>query len=309
MKVTVFGAGAVGGHLAVRLGDRTGHELSVVAIGAHLTAIQQGGLTLTWRDGHVQTVRPHATGDAATLPVQDVVIVTLKAPALASAALDIARLIGPDTITGFVLNGIPWWYDPALARLDVGGALHRFFPPDRRVGMIAYSANEVVAPGRIATHSSGRDAFLVGATGAGSRGAAAAMTDLLDEIRPAIWRKLMLNAAFSGVATAAELRVGEACADPLLAARIHALADEIRVIAAAHGIAIGPISESEWQAISRSTHRPSLLQDLLLGRPMELDALFGAPLDIADRYGIDAPALRSVTAEIAARFDTLTHVA
>jgi 2-dehydropantoate 2-reductase len=310
MRITIFGAGAVGGHLAARMGETTGHDLSVVARGDNLAAIRSDGLTLTWRDGRVQTAHPRATGDVADLPEQDVVIVTLKAPALAGAAASIARLVGPATIVAFVLNGLPWWYDEALVRLDPDGKLRRAIPPDRCVGITTYSANEVVAPGRVTTHSSGRDAFLVGATGASSEHAARRVAALLaeagidapfvEDLRPVLWRKLMMNASFAGVATIARLRVGDACADPELARLIRATAADIAAIAAGLGTAIDPISDDEWQAISKSTHRPSLLQDQLSGRPMEIDALFLAPLDLGCGASVETPTLRMVAAILAA---------
>lgn len=311
MKVTIFGVGAIGGHLAARLGDRTGHDLSVVARGETLAAIMRDGVSLTWRDGTVQQARPRGVGDADQLPVQDVVIVALKAPALPAAATDIGALIGPDTFVAFVLNGIPWWYDARISRLDPTGSLLHTIPLDRCVAVVAYSANEVLKPGQVATHTSSGDRYLVGRCSDEGLRAAQAVSALLNEaeidaplcmdIKPIIWRKLMMNTAFSGVSALARQRVGDACQDPELARLIRAVAQDVHRVASALSINIDPISDVEWEAISRSTHRSSLLQDLELDRATEIDAMFQAPLDLAEQYNLEVPALRIVTALLAVR--------
>ena len=114
MKVCVYGAGAIGGHIAARLA-KGGAEVSLVARGPHLAAIQAKGLTVHARDGVLHS-RPRASADPAELGPQDAVIVTTKAPALPSVAAGIAPLLGPDTPVAFVMNGIPWWYNDATAR-------------------------------------------------------------------------------------------------------------------------------------------------------------------------------------------------
>jgi len=108
MKVCVFGAGAVGGHFAARL-HRGGAQASVVARGPHLEAIRAQGLLVQAADGEMRARIP-ATSEPAELGPQDVVLVTLKAPALPALAAGIAPLLGPRTCVVFAMNGIPWWY-------------------------------------------------------------------------------------------------------------------------------------------------------------------------------------------------------
>src|SRR5262249_20426656 len=146
MKICVFGAGAVGGHIAARLAAK-GHDVSVVARGAHLAAIEKNGLKLHHGDELIQgEVR------AKKLGKQDVVIVALKANLLDTFAESVAPLLGPDTTVVFAQNGIPWWYGmgakaPDLSMLDPGRKLAKAIEPKRILGAVIYSANEVIEPG------------------------------------------------------------------------------------------------------------------------------------------------------------------
>src|SRR5688572_12632231 len=144
MKICVFGAGAVGGHIAARLADAA--DVSVVARGQHLEAIKRGGLRLVLGDKTILG-KVKASERAADLGPQDFVLVTLKANALGVFADAAAPLLGRDTAVVFVQNGIPWWYARENERLDPGGKLARAIAPERILGGVAYSANDVVEPG------------------------------------------------------------------------------------------------------------------------------------------------------------------
>ncbi|HET6306207.1 MAG TPA: 2-dehydropantoate 2-reductase N-terminal domain-containing protein, partial [Rhodopila sp.] len=146
MKICVYGAGAIGGHLAARL-HKAGAEVSIVARGPHLAAIQAGGLTVHAIDGtHHAPVR--AAADPAELGPQDAVFVTVKAPALPAVAAAIPPLLGEETPVAFVMNGIPWWYfdhlpgphqGQSLPRIDPGDILRRTLGPGRAIGGVVYS--------------------------------------------------------------------------------------------------------------------------------------------------------------------------
>jgi 2-dehydropantoate 2-reductase len=154
MRICVFGAGSVGGYLAGYL-SRGGAEVSAVARGAHLAAIRANGLTVETPD-ETLTVRIAASDNPADLGPQDLVLVTVKAPALPDVAATIAPLLGPDTSVAFVMNGIPWWYFHAH-----GGALDgRQLPlarsqrrvvarvgPERAIGAVFWPACSVPSPG------------------------------------------------------------------------------------------------------------------------------------------------------------------
>ena len=169
MKTTIFGAGAVGGHLAARLGA-AGAEVSAVCRGAQLAAIEARGITLHIKDERYHA-RIRATDRPETLGPQDLVIVTAKSSTLPEMASSIATLIGPDTTVVFAMNGIPWWYlyraegkapPPDLSRLDPDGALAREIGHERVIGCMINSANEVVEPGVIRNSMGTRNTFTLG---------------------------------------------------------------------------------------------------------------------------------------------------
>ena len=156
MRVCVYGAGAIGGHLAVRLA-RGGAEVSVLARGPHLAAIQHDGLTVHTSEGQLHA-RVQASDDPKALGPQDAVLVTVKAPALPAVAAGIGPLLKPDTPVAFVMNGIPWFYfhgiggaleGRRLPKIDPGDALWRAVGPERAIAGVVYAASAVIAPGVI----------------------------------------------------------------------------------------------------------------------------------------------------------------
>jgi 2-dehydropantoate 2-reductase len=174
MKIVIFGAGAVGGHVAARLGAAAaaaGLEVTAVARGAQLTAIIERGLTL-WIGEERYSARLHATDRPETLGIQDVVFVSLKSSVLPAAAPAMRPLIGPDTSVVFAMNGIPWWYlyrcpdngvpRPDLSRLNPGGGLARSVGLERVIGCTINSANEVAEPGVIRNSPGTLNRFTLG---------------------------------------------------------------------------------------------------------------------------------------------------
>ena len=216
MKICVYGAGAIGGHLAVRLAE-AGHEVSVIARGPHLAAIREAGLSLH-SGGKTVTVHPQATDDPSDLPTQDIVLVTVKTPALMGIADGIAALCGPETAVVFCINGLPWWY---LASLDVPqdswspaiaamiGALKDKVGISRTIGAIAFSANHVEAPGLIMNSSPTVNRFVFGEADERVRPLCAALVEALssdalnavhsETFEREIWKKLSLNCVTGGI--------------------------------------------------------------------------------------------------------------
>ena len=311
MKVCVFGAGAIGGHLAARLA-RGGAEVSVVARGAHLAAMQAKGLTVHAHDGtHVVPVR--ASADPAELGPQDAVVVTVKAPALPAVAATIGPLLGPDTPVAFVMNGIPWWYFLAgdvpmaglrLPEVDPDGVLERSIGIQRTIGGVVYSATEVIAPGVVRSEH-GNIRVILGEPDGSVSDRARALSALLEaggmpcpvtpDIRAAVWSKLLGNLSSGPICSLTRLGVRDSLADPALRAMARTVAEEGRAIAASLGISIADDVIDRVSA-SNMLHKPSILQDLELGRPMEIDALFGVPLKLAALTGARAPNLSLLVA-------------
>ena len=331
MRICVFGAGAVGGHLAAKLAV-AGHEVSVVARGANLAAIKAKGVAL--REGaraDARTIegRVRASDRPSDLGAQDVVFVTTKATALAAVAGAAAPLIGPesDSSTAFVFvqNGIPWWYaqglssarprPPDLARLDPGSALARAIAPERVIGAVVYSSNVLAEPGVVVNHTEGRNMLVVGETDDRPSERIAALRALLcaaqlhspaaGDIRQSVWDKLLIN-----FGSCLCVPIGEPISammnDPALRAVRDRLLDEGRAIAHAHGISLGgaPRRPGGAPTAGATGHKPSMLQDYELGRPMEVDAILAVPCAFARAAGVAAPtleALSAITGRLAAR--------
>jgi len=323
-RIGIFGAGAVGGHLAAKLAA-AGHELSAVARGPNLAALQSGGIAL--REGErTYKGRVRASDNAADLDAQDVVFVTTKATALAAFASAAVALCHADTVCVFVQNGIPWWYaqglkpdrpkPPDLARLDPGGALARAIAPERVIGAVVYSSNDLVAPGSVLNHSAGRNMLVIGRPDDLDTPRVAALRALLaaadlyspavPDIRAAVWDKLLLN--FGSTLC---VPIGEPLSALVEDARLRAARERLfaegRAIAHAHGVRIedAPRRPGGGQQSSGAlAHKPSMLQDYELGRPMEVEAMLAMPCAFARAAGVEAPALAqlaALTARLAAR--------
>src|SRR5260221_2436818 len=311
MKICIYGAGAVGGHLAVRLA-RAGHEVSVVARGAHLAAMRANGLTLHLGDERL--VAPvKASDDPRELGVQDAVITTVKAAGLGAVADKIPALLGPDTPVVFALNGIPWWYfhgaaprpkRPDLGFLDPGGALARQVGLARVIGCVIYSANEVLEPGVVKSNSA-NNSFVLGEPDGSvtprvtklSEAIKAAGPDapIQKDIRHELWSKLLNNAAQAPICCLLE-RDLSVIAKPELLALAKNLMLEAIAAARADGIELGDDVEKRFGFVkSGSTHKPSMLQDLELGRAMEIDAILVAVQRFAHAAGVPTPHLDVVT--------------
>jgi 2-dehydropantoate 2-reductase len=303
MRICVFGAGAVGGHFAVRLA-RAGHDVSIVARGEHLEAARANGLVLLAGEERILAA-VRAAPEAAHLGEQDTVLVTLKSTSLAGLPRAIAPLLGPATTVVFAQNGIPWWYGldasagpaptPDLAWMDPGGDLLALRP--RVLGGVIYSANEVVSPGVIRNNSAIQNRLILGelddaatprlvalraalqAAGLGSPDAPA--------IRASVWSKLVMNMSSSLLAAVTGTPTGELRADPAFETMFQRLHAEACAIAAAHIADFEPPPPMK----ARAGHTPSILQDYERGRPMEIDGLVTAPLEFARAAGVLTPRL------------------
>ena len=317
MKVCVFGAGAIGGHVAGRLA-KGGAETSVVVRGANLTAIRDRGLRVLAPDGEI-ACRPAATDDPATLGPQDAVVVAVKAPALPSVAAAIRPLLGPGTAVAFVMNGIPWWYyhahggpldGSAIPRLDQDGALARTVGFGRAIGGVVYSACTVTEPGVVHVEHD-RNRIVLGEPDGSLSARVEALAaplraggltiDVSPRIRDVVWAKLLLNLGMGplGVLT------GSAPRDFYLEAACrlatHTVLDEAAALARAVGCTVSPDAAGQVRNGSKSGHKTSILQDLELGRPMEIDALYTVPLEMARAAGVDTPMLDLLAALVRAR--------
>lgn len=312
MRICIYGAGAVGGHFAARLGA-AGHDVSVVARGAQLEALRARGVTLLAGEERI-SARVRASDRPSDLGAQDWVLVTLKATALGALGEGLEPLLGRDTGVVFCQNGIPWWYaqglspsrprPPDLSRLDPGGVVARAAAPGRVVGGVIYSANEVLEPGVIRNNTAGSNTLTVGEPDDRASSRVAALRAALEaagigsppaaDIRKAVWSKLTLNLGSSILCLLAGATVAELMADPALAAVRVRLSAEGRAIAAAHGVALDAAVRPGPALAAPASHKPSMLQDYERGRPMEIEAQVLAPLAFARAAALAVPTLEAL---------------
>lgn len=311
MRICIFGAGATGGHVAVKLA-LAGHDVSVVARGAHLAAMRGNGLTLVSGDRRL-AARVNATDDPAALGAQDLIVVTTKATALLAVAEAIAPLIGPATVALYPQNGIPWWYPlgqpgaglPDLPLFRLAPALLRHMPPGRVLGGSIYSANQVIEPGVI-RNPSVKDNRVVFAEVAGPPGLAAPFRAAFEaagigsadpgDARRCIWRKLMGNMSGSALALVTGTRSIDTRQDPALLPIYIRLIEEGLAIAAAHGHDLRAEIDPRDARLPPPDHKPSLLQDYEARRPMEIGEILLSPLAFARSAGLATPTLDAVAA-------------
>jgi 2-dehydropantoate 2-reductase len=317
MKVCIVGAGAIGGILAARLA-RAGHDVSAIARGAHLQAIQAHGLTLK-SAGEKFTADIRAAADPADLAPQDYVILTLKAPALPGIAASLTPLLGPDTVIVTAMNGVPWWFCHALTgplagrslpSTDPNGVLGETLTRERLLGCVVHAGASVPEPG-VVNHAAG-NLFIVGDASRRLTAPAAELAEALadtgldgrstDDIHGEIWMKLIGN-----------MGMGPICA--LTGATLVGLARDadVRPIAAAMmqeasdvGDALGlPMDMSVEARIELGAElgefKPSILQDLERGRPLEIDAMVTVVSEMGEIAGIPTPTVDTVLALLRGR--------
>jgi 2-dehydropantoate 2-reductase len=312
----VVGAGATGGHIAVKLA-LAGLQVSVLARGLLLKAVLEDGLSLE-QDGHILRTPVRASDSAHELGTQDIVFIATKSTALRTMAAGLAPLIGARTQVVFLQNGMPWWYPvglpsthrapPELPVFELAPGFLALMRSDQIVGGVVYTANEVLEPGCIRNNSPRKNAIEVGAiSGAESVGvewvrrvliAAGIQSPPVADIRASMWAKLAGNASASSLCVV----TGNPAAivtDPDIRQTFVRLVDECLQIAAAHGYMVGPLDMQHWTR-HRAQHRPSMLQDFDAGRPLELREMVLAPVAFARAAGLRTPTLDAVAA-IAAR--------
>lgn len=310
MKVCIVGAGAVGGLIAARLGSRispTEIDLSVIARGAPLDALRREGLRLQLDPHGELRVAVRAAGDPRELGPQDLVIVAVKAPALAAVAPLVADLLSSRTAVLVAMNGVPWWFfDHAsgpcaglrLASVDPGNVVRRAIPTPHVVGCVVHASSSTTAPGVVRP---GRgDGLIVGepAGGASRRveeiaallGRAGFSVTVSPHIQRDIWFKLWGNMTMNPVSALTQATCDCILDDPLVRSFCSAVMREAQAIGARFGCAIDQAPD-ERHAVTRrlGAFKTSMLQDLQASRPLEIDALVGAVHEIGAHLGIPTP--------------------
>ena len=289
MRICVFGAGAIGGYMGVKLAE-AGADVSLVARGPHLAAMKSNGLRLIEETSET-TVSPIASDDPEELGVQDYIIVTLKAHSVPGVVSKMAPLIGPNTTVVSGVNGVPWWYfhgvggvleGTRLASVDPGDAQWNGFGPDKVLGCVVYPAAEVVKPGVI-KHIEGNRFSLGEPDGSKSDRAVALSKALMSaglkapvrpKLRDEIWVKLWGNLSFNPISALTHATLDVLCTDPGTREVARGMMVEAQEIAEKLGVKF-PIDVQRRidGGAAVGAHRTSMWQDLDQGRPMEIDAL------------------------------------
>jgi 2-dehydropantoate 2-reductase len=311
MRIAVVGAGAIGTWLGAAL-SRAGHEVTLIARGAHLAAILEHGVEVTGAEEYV--AHPRATADAGEVGPVDAVILAVKAHDQAAAGPAVSALLGQQTVVVGAQNGIPWWYfhglpgpfeDRRIEAVDPGGAVSAAIAPERAVGLVVYLGADVPQPGTV--HTRPEAGLVVGSPAAAGTSRAQGVADVFEsagfpvrrspDIRTEIWTKLMGNVSFNLISLLTRATLGQICRHPGSRATVSLIMAEAVEIARAVG-ANPTISIEERLKITErlGEHKPSTLQDLEAGKRLELDAIAGAVVELADLTGRPAPTLRAVYA-------------
>jgi 2-dehydropantoate 2-reductase len=305
MTVAIVGAGAIGGLLGAHL-TRAGDDVVLIARGPHLAAMRSRGVTVRGRTEEF-TEHPTATDDMEAVAEADVVFITLKAHSIPAAAPRIGRALRPEATVVGAMNGIPWWYFPDrhLESVDPGGVVARSIPLRQVVGCVVYPAATVVEPGVIA-HEEG-DRFSLGEPD-GSKServqriasmvaAAGFKAPVQARLRGEIWLKLLGNATLNPVSAVTGATMAEMFRTEGSRAIIRTLMEEVAAVAKALDVAIPLDIEKRMEgSASVGEHKTSMLQDMEARKPLELDALLGAVIEIAAWKQVDVPSLRALYA-------------
>jgi len=318
MKVCIFGAGAIGGYVAAKLAQ-TDVDVSVVARGPHLAAMQEKGLTLQEDGQDPINVPIRASDNAADLGPQDYVFITLKAHSIPAVVDSIQPLIGAETTIVSGVNGVPWWYfhklggpfeGTRLSSVDPGDAQWNGFGPDRVLGCVVYPAAEVIAPGSI-KHVEGNRFSLGEPDGtksdrASNLSAALSTAGLRAPVRPRIrdeiWLKLWGNLSFNPISALTHSTLDVLCTDEGSRSVARGMMLEAQEIGEKLGVRFPIDVEKRIDGgAAVGAHKTSMWQDLELNRPMEIDALVTSVQELGQLTGIATPTIDTVASLIKLR--------
>ena len=308
MKICIYGIGAVGGLIGARVAAEGSAEVTAIARGATLAALSGGGLRLQSGERLTQT-RIRATEHPAELGVQDVVVVSVKGPALPAVAAGIAPLLGADTVVLSAMNGVPWWFFDGVAgpcagmhleSVDPGGVVTAAIPARRVIGCVVHLNASAPEPGLV-VHRTGNGLILGEPDGSASARVqqlaqllARAGFDVTTSarIQNDIWYKLWGNLTFNPISALTGATGDRMLADPLVLAFCTAAMEEAARIGDRIGCAIKETPQQRHTVTRKlGAFRTSMRQDAEAGRPLEIDAIVGAAKEIGERVGVATPTI------------------
>ncbi|WP_332777639.1 2-dehydropantoate 2-reductase [Polaromonas sp.] len=322
MKICIYGAGAIGGWMGVKLAQ-AGCELSVVARGATLEALQQHGLRLesTVRAElvdaqststssvrtEVYSVPVRASANPAELGVQDLVIIAVKAPAMAEVAKAIAPLLGPETVVLTAMNGVPWWFfegfggvyaGTRLKAVDPEGAIARAIPGRHIIGCVVHASCSLNGPGFVRHHFGNK--LIIGEPSGQKTARVQQLAALLEkaghevpiseQIQKDAWYKLWGNMTVNPVSAMTGATTDLLLGDDLVRGFISAVMLEAKEIGARIGIPIAQQPEDRHAVtLTLGAFKTSMLQDVEAGKAVELDALVTVVKELGALTAVPTP--------------------
>ena len=299
MNICVVGAGAIGGWIAARLA-LAGNDVSLVARGETLRAIDSEGLLITDK-GETRCVAVATASDPDALGVQDLLVVAVKAPALPAIAPALRPLVGPETAIVPMLNGVPWWFtDDPLWSVDPDLTIADALPFEQVAGCVVHASCFRSAPNHVTVKHA--EKLILGEPGGGSGeridrlcalfANAGIRCDASDNVRRAIWYKLWGNATINPLSALTRSTADKLLDEAEIRGFMAEAMDELAAVGAAIGCPIGETAEDRMAVTARlGAFRSSMLQDVEAGRPVEVEALLGAPREIARRAEVPTPQL------------------
>jgi 2-dehydropantoate 2-reductase len=318
MKICIVGAGAIGGMLGVKFA-LSGHDVTLILRGANLAAVQQNGMRLIEEDGNERLAQPiKATSVIAEAGAQDVVILALKAHQVAAVVADLPALFQAETRVITMQNGIPWWYFHKLPgevgkryqgtpvkAVDPDGVIAKYIPVDRVIGCVVYPASEVIRPGVIKVIEGNR--FTLGELDGSETPSILAISEaftnagfkspVINDIRSEIWLKLWGNLSFNPISALTHATLEDICVYPPTRELAANMMREAQTIGEKLGVHFRVSLEKRIngaQAVGQ--HKTSMLQDVELGRPIELEALVGSVIELGKITETPTPNIDAVYA-------------
>ena len=318
MKICIVGAGAIGGMLGVKLA-RTGHDVSLILRGANLAAVQANGLLLIEENGNELLANPiRATSTIAEVGVQDLIILGMKAHQVAAIASELPALMHAGTRVVTMQNGIPWWYfkklpaamdtaylGTAISAVDPDGSIAQHIGIDRVIGSVVYPASEVIRPGVIKVIEGNR--FTLGELDGSDTPSIRAISDAFKaagfkapvsmDIRSEIWLKVWGNLSFNPISALTHATLEDICLFPATRELAANMMREAQTIGEKLGVQFKVSLDKRIagaQAVGQ--HKTSMLQDVEMGRPLELQALVGSVMELGHITQTPTPTINAVYA-------------
>jgi 2-dehydropantoate 2-reductase len=306
MKVCIYGAGAIGGWLGVKLAQ-AGCELSVVARGATLEALQRDGLRLQQQAGEPMSATVRASARPADFGMQDLVIVAVKAPAMAEVAKAIAPLLGPQTVVLTAMNGVPWWFfegfggryaGTRLKAVDPDGSITREVPAKHIIGCVVHASCSLDGPGQVRQHFGNK--LIIGEPSGEKTARVRELAALLEkagfeavlseQIQKDAWYKLWGNMTMNPISAITGATTDLVLDDELVRGFIHSVMLEAKEIGARIGIPIDQTPEDRHVVTRKlGAFKTSMLQDVEAGKAVELDALVTVVKELGELTKVATP--------------------